>query len=37
MYDSYYLVLAEALECDLWMADRRLFSVIDLPWVRWVG
>ena len=36
-YDSYYLALAEALECDLWTADRRLLNAVDLPWVRWVG
>lgn len=36
-YDSYYLALAEALECDLWTADRRLLNTVDLPWVRWVG
>ncbi len=36
-YDSYYLALAEALRCDLWTADRRLFNAVDLPWVRWAG
>lgn len=36
-YDSYYLVLAETLECDLWIADRRLANAVQLPWVRWVG
>jgi predicted nucleic acid-binding protein len=36
-YDSYYLVLAEALECDLWTADKRLVNAVALPWVRWVG
>lgn len=36
-YDSYYLALAETLECDLWTADRRLLNAADLPWVRWVG
>ena len=36
-YDSYYLALAKALECDLWTADRRLANAVDLPWVRWVG
>lgn len=36
-YDSYYLVLAEALECDLWTADQRLANAAQMPWVRWVG
>jgi len=35
-YDSYYLALAEALKCDLWTADRRLYDAAGLPWVRWV-
>jgi len=36
-YDSFYLALAETLQCELWTADRRLGSAIDLPWVRWAG
>jgi predicted nucleic acid-binding protein len=36
-YDSFYLALAETLQCELWTADRRLRSAIDLPWVRWAG
>jgi predicted nucleic acid-binding protein len=36
-YDSYYLALAEALKCDLWTFDRRLFNAVDLSWVRWAG
>lgn len=36
-YDSYYLALAEALKCDLWTVDRRLFNAVDLSWVRWAG
>ena len=35
-YDSYYLVLAESLSCDLWTADRKLVRTVELPWVRWV-
>jgi len=35
-YDSYYLAL-EALKCDLWTFDRRLFNAVDLSWVRWAG
>ena len=35
-YDSFYLVLAESLSCDLWTADRRLKNAVSLPWVRWV-
>jgi len=36
-YDSYYLALAETLQCDLWTADRRLANAVNLPWVRWAG
>jgi predicted nucleic acid-binding protein len=36
-YDSYYLALAEALKCDLWTVDRRLFNAVDVSWVRWAG
>ncbi|MFO7662404.1 MAG: type II toxin-antitoxin system VapC family toxin [Chloroflexota bacterium] len=40
IYDSYYLVLAQALGCDFWTADRRLFNALQemrLDWVHWVG
>lgn len=36
-YDSYYLALAQALKCDLWTADLRLFNAVNLPWVHCVG
>jgi predicted nucleic acid-binding protein len=38
-YDSYYLVLAQALECDFWTADKRLFNALKetrLDWVHWI-
>jgi predicted nucleic acid-binding protein len=35
-YDSFYLAMAESLNCDLWTADRRLKNAVSLPWVRWV-
>ncbi len=38
-YDSYYLVLAQALGCDFWTADKRRFNAIQdaqLGWVRWI-
>ena len=35
-YDSYYLALAESLKCDLWTADRRLFSAVNTKWLHWV-
>jgi predicted nucleic acid-binding protein len=38
-YDSYYLVLAQALECDFWTADKRLFNALQetrLGWVHWI-
>ena len=44
-YDSYYLALAQALECNFWTADGRLFNalkseafVVDarLGWLHWI-
>ncbi|MBN2388555.1 MAG: type II toxin-antitoxin system VapC family toxin [Anaerolineales bacterium] len=38
-YDSYYLALAEALECDYWTADKRLFNGLQdarLGWMHWI-
>ena len=38
-YDSYYLVLAQALECNFWTADKRLFNALQgthLTWVHWI-
>ncbi len=37
--DSYYLVLAQALECDFWTADKFLFNSLQdahLEWVHWI-
>src|SRR5688572_25587760 len=38
-YDTFYLALAEWAGCELWTADRRLYSVVthELPWVKWLG
>ena len=36
-YDSFYLALAEGLQCELWTADRRLCNAVDLPWVQLAG
>jgi predicted nucleic acid-binding protein len=33
-YDSFYLALAESLQCDLWTADQRLVNAAAVPWVR---
>ena len=38
-YDSYYLVLAQTMECDFWTADKRLFHALQdahLSWVHWI-
>lgn len=38
-YDSYYIVLAQALDCDFWTADMRLFNALKearLNWVHWI-
>jgi len=36
-YDAYYLSLAEALRCELWTADERLFNTVkhelDVRWL----
>ncbi len=38
-YDCFYLALAELTGCELWTADRRLYSAVthSLPWVKWLG
>lgn len=36
-YDSFYLALAESLQCDLWTADRRLQGAVGQPWLHCVG
>jgi len=33
-YDSFYLALAEQLDCDLWTADKRLVNAVNQPWVK---
>jgi predicted nucleic acid-binding protein len=38
-YDSFYLALAQALECDFWTADKRLFNALRdarLKWLHWI-
>jgi predicted nucleic acid-binding protein len=38
-YDSFYLVLAQALDCDFWTADKKLFNALtDTPlnWLHWI-
>ena len=39
VYDSYYLALAELLDCEFWTAEERLFNTVKerLPRVRWIG
>jgi len=39
-YDGQYLALAEALQAELWTADKRLTDVLksqNLPWLHWIG
>ncbi len=36
-YDSFYLALAEVLECELWTADKRLVRAVNRPWVHCAG
>jgi predicted nucleic acid-binding protein len=38
-YDSFYLTLAQELECDFWTADKRLFNALRdarLDWLHWI-
>jgi predicted nucleic acid-binding protein len=38
-YDSYYLTLAQSLECAFWTADRRLFNALKdehFEWLHWI-
>jgi predicted nucleic acid-binding protein len=32
-YDSFYLALAETLQCEMWTADQRLQNAADQSWV----
>ena len=38
-YDSHYLALAEALDCDFWTADRPFYRAArpNHPRVQWIG
>lgn len=36
-YDSFYLALAQTLQCELWTADSHLHNAVDQPWVRLAG
>lgn len=39
-YDGQYIALAEALQAELWTADKRLskaLSSLNLPWLHWIG
>jgi len=38
-YDSFYLALAQVLECEFWTADNRLFNALRdarLDWLHWI-
>jgi len=38
-YDSYYLALAQTLDCPYWTADSRLFNALKdekLKWLHWI-
>jgi predicted nucleic acid-binding protein len=36
-YDSFYLALAEHLQCEFWTCDKRLTNAVALPWIRFWG
>ena len=38
-YDSFYLALADEIECDFWTSDKRLFNALNgagLNWLHWI-
>jgi len=38
-YDSFYLALAQALKCDFWTADKRLYNALadaQFEWLHWI-
>lgn len=38
-YDSFYLALAQALDCNFWTADKKLFNALkdtQLNWLHWI-
>jgi predicted nucleic acid-binding protein len=38
-YDSYYIVLAQILECEFWTADKRFYTALQdahLGWIHWI-
>jgi predicted nucleic acid-binding protein len=35
-YDSFYLALAQQMQCELWTYDRRLANAVHEPWVRYL-
>jgi predicted nucleic acid-binding protein len=39
LYDMYYLALADALDCDLWVVEKKLVNIVgsNSRRVRWVG
>jgi predicted nucleic acid-binding protein len=38
-YDTAYLAVAQANQCDFWTADEKLYNAVHakLPWVKWLG
>ena len=36
-YDSFYLALAQQLQCELWTYDKRLANAVHESWVRYPG
>jgi len=36
-YDSFYLALAQQLQCELWTVDQRLYRAVNATWVRYAG
>ena len=36
-YDSFYLALAEQMQCEMWTVDQRLHNAANQPWVCLAG
>lgn len=39
VYDSWYVHLAETMDCEFWTADQKLYNALKnlAPWVKWLA
>ncbi len=36
-YDSFYLALAQQLQCEFWTVDQRLYRAVNTAWIHYAG